>query len=92
MPRLIKEPSIIQAAGTKPKTIDTPHLVISGNSETWTRTLLGCQATFPTKRLYGRRDQDRSAICKRWATFGELSDQIRGDYNARGLSAFQGMR
>jgi len=51
MPRLIKEPSIIQAAGTKPKTIDTPHLVISGNSETWTRTLLGCQATFPTTRL-----------------------------------------
>ena len=58
MPRLIKEPSIIQAAGTKPKRIDTPHLVISGNSETWTPTLLECQATLPTTRLRGNWDQE----------------------------------
>src|SRR5262249_25285118 len=35
-----------------------PHLVISGNSETWTPTLLECQATFPTARLRGNWDQE----------------------------------
>src|SRR5262249_21729963 len=76
IPRFIKDPSIIQAAGTKPKRIDTPHLVISGNSETWTPTLLECQATFPTTRLYGNQGQDSHAIGKHWATWRVISGRF----------------